>query len=216
MIQIFNPSRLTRQPFFGELLRYLDQHDDVILREIKAQFPDVAVDKLMEEYIKAGFILRKNKRYYLNIPMLETLDSLELDQEIFVKENSPTYQALLEQGFETELRNQTNAAILVEKTDFARTKMTLSNYFYKVKHQYPLTEKQQELYDILGDVNPEYALKYMTTFLLKFLKKTQLMQKRPDIFVDSLVVLGYIVQNDQGKYELLADFDKDNLTFYLP
>ena len=52
--------------------------------------------------------------------------------------------------------------------------MTLSNYFYKVKHQYPLTEKQQELYDILGDVNPEYALKYMTTFLLKFLKKTSL------------------------------------------
>lgn len=52
--------------------------------------------------------------------------------------------------------------------------MTLSNYFYKVKQQYPLTEKQQELYDILGDVNPEYALKYMTAFLLKFLKKTSL------------------------------------------
>lgn len=30
--------------------------------------------------------------------------------------------------------------------------MTLSNYFYKVKQQYPLTEKQQELYDILGDL----------------------------------------------------------------
>ena len=111
MIQIFNPSRLTRQPFFIDLVDYLDQHDDVILREIKAQFPDVAVDKLMEEYIKAGFILRKNKRYYLNIPMLETLDSLELDQEIFVSEASPVYQTLLEQRFETELRNQTNAAI---------------------------------------------------------------------------------------------------------
>ena len=106
MIQIFNPSRLTRQPFFGELIRYLDQHDDVILREIKAKFPDVAVDKLMEEYIKAGLILRENKRYYLNLPMLESLDSLELDQEIFVSEDSPTYQALLEQSFETELRNQ--------------------------------------------------------------------------------------------------------------
>ena len=45
MIQIFNPSRLTRQPFFIDLVDYLDQHDDVILREIKAQFPDVAVDK---------------------------------------------------------------------------------------------------------------------------------------------------------------------------
>ncbi|MTV75671.1 DUF1803 domain-containing protein, partial [Streptococcus pneumoniae] len=29
------------------MIRYLDQYEDVILREIKAQFPDVAVDKLM-------------------------------------------------------------------------------------------------------------------------------------------------------------------------
>ena len=55
----------------------------------------------------------------------------------------------------------------------------------------------------------------MTTFLLKFLKKDQLMQKRRDIFVDSLVVLGYIVQNEDGKYELAVDFDKERLTFYL-
>ncbi|WP_061588050.1 DUF1803 domain-containing protein [Streptococcus oralis] len=215
MIQIFNPSRLTRQPFFIDLVDYLDQHDDVILREIKAQFPDVSVDKLMEEYIKAGLILRGNKHYSLNLPFLESTDDLALDQEIFVREDSPVYQGLLEKTFETELRNQTNAAILIEHTDFARQKMTLSNYFYKVKHQYPLTEKQQKLYDILGDVNPEYALKYMTTFLLKFLKKDQLMQKRRDIFVDSLVVLGYIVQKEDGKYELAADFDKERLTFYL-
>ena len=216
MIQIFNPSRLTRQPFFIDLVDYLDQHDDVILREIKAQFPDVSVDKLMEEYIKAGLILRENKHYSLNIPFLESTDDLALDKEIFVREDSPVYQDLVEKTFETELHNQTNAAILIEHTDFARQKMTLSNYFYKVKNQYPLTEAQQKLYDILGDVNPEYALKYMTTFLLKFLKKDQLMQKRCDIFVDSLVVLGYIVQNEEGKYELAVDFDKEQLTFYLP
>ena len=216
MIQIFNPSRLTRQPFFIDLVDYLDRHDDVILREIKAQFPDVSVDKLMEEYIKAGLILRENKHYSLNLPFLESTDDLALDKEIFVREDSPVYQDLLEKTFETELRNQTNAAILIEHTDFARQKMTLSNYFYKVKNQYPLTEDQQKLYDILGDVNPEYALKYMTTFLLKFLKKDQLMQKRRDVFVDSLVVLGYVVQNEEGKYELAVDFDKERLTFYLP
>ena len=216
MIQIFNPSRLTRQLFFIDLVDYLDQHDDVILREIKAQFPDVSVDKLMEEYIKAGLILRENKHYSLNFPFLESTDDLALDKEIFVREDSPVYQGLLEKTFETELRNQTNAAILIEHTDFARQKMTLSNYFYKVKNQYPLTEDQQKLYDILGDVNPEYALKYMTTFLLKFLKKDQLMQKRRDIFVESLVVLGYVVQNEEGKYELAVDFDKEQLTFYLP
>ena len=213
MIQIFNPSRLTRQPFFRDLVDYLDQHDDVILREIKAQFPDLPVDKYLEEYIKAGLILRENKRYYLNLPFLESTESLALDQEVFVRDDSLIYQEILEKHFQTELRNQTNAAILKEYTDFAREKMTLSNYFYKVKHQYPLTEEQQALYGILGDVNPEYALKYMTTFLLKFLKKGQLMQKRRDIFVDSLVLLGYIVQNEDGKYELTVEFDKERLIF---
>ena len=213
MIQIFNPSRLTRQPFFRDLVDYLDQHDDVILREIKAQFPEVAVDKLLEEYIKAGLILRENKRYYLNLPFLESTESLELDQEVFVRDDSPIYQEILKKYFQTELRNQTNAAILKEYTDFVREKMTLSNYFYKVKHQYPLTEEQQALYGILGDVNPEYALKYMTTFLLKFLKKDQLMQKRRDIFVDSLVLLGYIVQKEDGKYELAVEFDKERFIF---
>ena len=213
MIQIFNPSRLTRQPFFRDLVDYLDQHSDVILRQIKAQFPDVPVDKYLEEYIKAGLILRENKRYYLNLPFLESTESLELDQEIFVRDDSPIYQEIMEKHFQTELRNQTNAAIIKEYTDFAREKMTLSNYFYKVKHQYPLTEEQQALYGILGDVNPEYALKYMTTFLLKFLKKDQLMQKRRDIFVDSLILLGYIFQNEDGKYELAVEFDKERFIF---
>ena len=213
MIQIFNPSRLTRQPFFRDLVDYLDLHDDVILREIKAQFPEIPVDKFLEEYIKAGLILRENKRYYLNLPFLESTESLALDQEVFVRDDSHVYQEILDKHFQTELRNQTNVAILEEHTDFAREKMTLSNYFYKVKFQYPLTEEQQRLYEILGDVNPEYALKYMTTFLLKFLKKDQLMQKRRDIFVDSLVLLGYIVQNKDGKYELTVEFDKERFIF---
>ena len=215
MIQIFNPSRLTRQSFFRDLVDYLDQHDDVILRDIKTQFPYQPVDKFMEEYIKAGLILREHKRYYISLPFLESTDSLELDQEVFVREDSPVYQELQEKLFQTELRNHTNAAILEEYTDFAREKMTLSNYFYKVKHQYPLTVQQQELYGILGDVNPEYALKYMTTFLLKFLKKDQVQQKRQDIFVDSLGILGYIRKNDASKYELAVDFDRERLTFFL-
>ena len=213
MITIINPTRLTRQPFFKDLVNYLDQHDDVILRQIKSQFPDQPVDKLMEEYIKAGFILRENKRYTLNLPFLESADLVDLDQEVFVREDSAFYQELKARIFQTELRNSTNEAILVEETDFARNAQTLSNYFYKLKHQYPLTEDQEKLYAILGDVNPEYALKYMTSFLLKFLKKDQLMQKRRDIFVDSLEVLGYIHKNDEGKYELAVDLDKERLMF---
>ena len=213
MITIINPTRLTRQPFFKDLINYLDQHDDVILRQIKSQFPDQPVDKLMEEYIKAGFIFRENKRYTLNLPFLESADLVDLDQEVFVREDSAVYQELKAKVFQTELRNTTNEAILVEETDFARNAQTLSNYFYKVKHQYPLTEEQEKLYAILGDVNPEYALKYMTSFLLKFLKKEVVQQKRRDIFVDSLEVLGCIRKNDEGKYELAVDFDREKLRF---
>ena len=55
----------------------------------------------------------------------------------------------------------------------------------------------------------------MTTFLLKFLKKDQVQQKRRDIFVDSLEILGYIRKNDASKYELAVDFDRERLTFFL-
>ena len=216
MIKIINPSRLTRQTFFQELIDYLDQHETVILREIKREFEDVAnIDRLIEDYIKAGYIRRENKRYYLTLPFVESLEDLRLDQEVFIRDDSPLYQELLELRFETQLSNQTNAAVLLEETDFLRDKLTLANYFYKMQRQYPLSEAQKPLYAVLGDVNSEYALKYMTTFLLKYVRKDELMQKRRDIFVDSLVILGYIRQNEAGKYELQASFDKERLTFQL-
>ncbi|WP_314366400.1 DUF1803 domain-containing protein [uncultured Streptococcus sp.] len=216
MIKIINPSRLTRKSFFQELIDYLDQHETVILREIKREFEDVAnIDRSIEDYIKAGYIRRENKRYYLTLPFVESLEDLRLDQEVFIRDDSPLYQELLELRFETQLSNQTNAAVLLEETDFQRDKLTLANYFYKMQCQYPLSEAQKSLYAVLGDVNPEYALKYMTTFLLKYVRKDELMQKRRDIFVDSLVILGYIQQNEAGKYELQASFDKERLTFHL-
>lgn len=216
MIKILNPTRLTRQPLFEKLINYLDQHDDVILREIKREFAGFPnLDRFIEECIKAGYIRRENKRYYQQLPLLDNLENLSLDQEIFIRDDSPIYQELLNLRFETQLANQTNAAILLEKTDFQRDKLTLSNYFYKMQRQYPLSEEQKPLYAILGDVNPEYALKYMTTFLLKYVRKDELLQKRRDIFVDSLVTLGYIRQNEAGKYELQASFDKERLVFQL-
>ena len=214
MIKVINPSRLTHQPFFHELINYLDQHDDVTLREIKREFANFPnIDRSIEDYIKAGYVLRENKRYHQSVPLLENVTALSLDQEVFVRDDSPLYQELLNMRFETHLTNQTNQVILVEKTDFLREQLTLSNYFYRLKQQYPLINQQQKLYDLVGDVNPEYALKYMTTFLLKYGRKTELMQKRRDIFVDALVILGYIAPNEAGKYELKLDFDKETLTF---
>lgn len=214
MIKIFNPDKLTRQDFFKDLVNFLYQTDDVTLRQIKAQFQEASkIDRLIEEYVQAGYIIRDNKRYTIGFDLLESLENIDLDSQIFVDDESPVYTDLMVITFETRLENETNDLVLAEKTSIARDELTLANYFFKLTENLPMSELQQPLYDLLGDVNQAYALKYMTTFLLKFVDKDEVAQKRPDIFVEALALLGYIKKNDNAKYELKMDFGKESLVF---
>ena len=177
MINICNPDKLTRQAFFQDLINFLYQTDDVTLRQIKANFPEVPkIDRLIEEYVQAGYIIRDNKRYTIGFDLLDSLENVSLDSQLFVDDQSAIYEDLMALTFETRLTNEANDLVLVEKTSIARSELTLSNYL-------PMSKAQEPLYDLLGDVNPQYALKYMTTFLLKFGRKDEVAQKRPDIFV---------------------------------
>lgn len=214
MINIFNPDKLTRQAFFQDLINFLYQTDDVTLRQIKANFPEVPkIDRLIEEYVQAGYIIRDNKRYTIGFDLLDSLENVSLDSQLFVDDQSAIYEDLMALTFETRLTNEANDLVLVEKTSIARSELTLSNYFFKLADNLPMSKAQEPLYDLLGDVNPQYALKYMTTFLLKFGRKDEVAQKCPDIFVETLEKLDYIRKNDQGKYELNMLFDKENLIF---
>lgn len=214
MINIFNLDKLTRQAFFQDLINFLYQTDDVTLRQIKANFPEVPkIDRLIEEYVQAGYIIRDNKCYTIGFDLLDSLENVSLDSQLFVDDQSAIYEDLMALTFETRLTNEANDLVLVEKTSIARSELTLSNYFFKLADNLPMSKAQEPLYDLLGDVNPQYALKYMTTFLLKFGRKDEVAQKRPDIFVETLEKLDYIRKNDQGKYELNMLFDKENLIF---
>jgi hypothetical protein len=214
MIIIFNPDKLTRQTFFKDLVNFLYQTDDVTLRQIKAKFQEVPkIDRLIEEYVQAGYIIRDNKRYTIGFELLNSLENISLDSQIFVDDGSQIYTDLMKLTFETRLDNETNDLVLVEKTSIARDELTLSNYFFKLAENLPMSKEQEVLFDLLGDVNPQYALKYMTTFLLKFARKDEVAQKRPDIFVEALEKLDYIRKNDQGKYQLNMTFDKETLIF---
>ncbi|VGU85020.1 putative cytoplasmic protein [Streptococcus pyogenes] len=217
MITIFHSDKLTRQPFFQDLINYLDQHDHVILREIKKAFPNVTgIDKAIESYVQAGYIRRENKRYGINLPLVSSDQQLALDTMLFVDTCSAMYENILAVVFETQLTNQTNHVMIKEKTNITRSQLTLANYFYRLKRGEKPSAEQLDLYDLLGDVNQEYALKYMTTFLLKFTRKDLVMQKRPDIFVEALVTLGYLKQVEPTTYQLLMTLDKESLTFIAP
>lgn len=217
MITIFHSDKLTRQPFFQDLINYLDQHDHVILREIKKAFPNVTgIDKAIESYVQAGYIRRENKRYGINLPLVSSDQQLALDTMLFVDTCSAMYENILAVVFETQLTNQTNHVMIKEKTNITRSQLTLANYFYRLKRGEKPSAEQIDLYDLLGDVNQEYALKYMITFLLKFTRKDLVMQKRPDIFVEALVTLGYLKQVEPTTYQLLMTLDKESLTFIAP
>lgn len=214
MISILNPTKLTRQPFFNDLIQYLAAHDEVTLRQLKQEFSHVShLERSIEAYVQTGYIKRKDKRYCNQFTLVTDTDHIQLNQQLFVDTDSSVYEELLSLTFQTELGNQTNEAVIVEQTGISREEPTLSNYFYKLREGLPLSDSQQPLYQLLGDVNQEYALKYMTTFLLKFGRKDVVKQKRPDIFVQALELLGYLEKSTDDNYELRMVFDKQNLVF---
>lgn len=214
MIQVFNTNRLTRQPFFQDLINFLFLRDDVTLRQIKAAFSDEpAIDRKLEQYINAGYIIRENRRYRLGFTLLDSVDNLTFEQEIFVDTKSPVYEKLKKCCFIRQMTNPANRVVIEEEVDIVRERLTLDSYFYKMRTQEALSAEQETLYAILGDVNPDYALKYMTTFLLKFTRKEKVLQRRSDIFVQALQILGFIEQVEEQTYRLTMNLDKTNLIF---
>ena len=184
------------------------------LRAIKRQFPfQKNIDKLIEEFVKEGYIERFEKRYRLLISLVSDSSKIDLEQHFFINDDSTCYLELLNRRFVTEISNSTNEVVIIEQTSITRDDLTISNYFYKLRENLPLSEEQNRLYDILGDVNPEYFLKHVTTFLLKYVRKEYALQKRKNIFVDALELLGYLIQVEEGRYLLNMDLDSEALVF---
>ena len=214
MIIQFNPNKLCKQPFFMEIVNYLYLNQPVTLRTIKRQFPfQKNIDKLIEEFVKEGYIERFEKRYRLLISLVSDSSKIDLEQHFFINDDSTCYLELLNRRFVTEISNSTNEVVIIEQTSITRDDLTISNYFYKLRKNLPLSEEQNRLYDLLGDVNPEYFLKHVTTFLLKYVRKEYALQKRRNIFVDALELLGYLVQVEEGRYLLNMDLDSEALVF---
>lgn len=205
---------MTRQPFFQALINYLHEHQDVTLRQIKAAFEgEKNLDRQLDAYIEAGYIHRKNRRYQNAFRLLDSLDGLSLDQEIFVDTESALFDQLKEVTFRRQMTNATNDLIIEEDVDLMRENLTLDSYFYKMRTQEELSEDQKKLYAILGDVNPDYALKYMTSFLLKFTRKDKVIQRRSDIFVQALVTLDFLEEISPQTYALTMEMDPEQLIF---
>lgn len=214
MLRVINPNKITRQAFFHKLINYLYTREDVSLRQLKQVFADInQLDRAIDLYVEKGYIKRSQRRYSLQLPLLTSLDSLELDEMVIVDDQATLYQEMRNLRYQTVLTNKTNDLKIIEVTDFERKALTLANYFYQLQHTYPLSIEQENLYQIIGDVNPDYALKYLSTLILKFLRKDLVVQKRPDIFCQTLVLLGYLQEKEEQQYQLRGSLDKEGLIY---
>ena len=96
MIIQFNPTKLCKQPFFMKIVNYLYLNQPVTLRAIKRQFPfQKNIDKLIEEFVKEGYIERFEKRYRLLISLVSDSSKIDLEQHFFINDDSTCYLELL-------------------------------------------------------------------------------------------------------------------------
>lgn len=205
-------------PFFRALVDFLEANENVNLRQIHAAFAEEDnLDRKIDQLIAAGLILREDKRYSLGFELFDDASNFDLELKapaqlnsyagpLFLRAGSDLEQRLSASHLPQTLENQTNSVKLHFDTTFDLSTENLPNYFHKVAEMLPLSQAQMELYQLLGDVDPEYALKYMTTFLLKFLKKESVNSSRPDIFVQSLERLGMIEKTGEKSFELRQKF----------
>ena len=223
LIKIFNHTKLTATPFFQTLIDFLASHDDVTLRKIKAAFTDVTnIERQIENFVQAGFIAREDKRYTNNFKVYTDSDvdyalqatqpeTLVFEQPFFVAAKSELATKLAETRVQQTLANQTNSITLHFSSNFLRQEDNLANYFYHVAQRVALSPLEQQVFQLIGDVDPEYALKYMTTFLLKFLKKDIVKNKKPDIFVQALILFDYLKLVDEDNYQIMLAISEEQL-----
>ena len=134
MIKQFNPDKLCKQSFFINLINFLYLNQPVTLREIKKEFSSQEnIDHLIEEFVKANYIERSNKRYSLLISFVSDVSTVDLDRHLFIDDATSLYQELIGRRFRTKVMNSTNDVIIQEYTSITRDDNTISNYFYKLR-----------------------------------------------------------------------------------
>lgn len=224
-IKIYNENKLTRKPFFKALIDYLANHDEVKLREIHKIFENEKnLDRQLEEFITSGLIVRADRRYSLGFRIFSDHDFSEkewtakqtkpvvnlYDKPFFVEADSRLAQRLNQSLIFQTLANLTNSVEIHMTSSYDLKTDTLANYFYKVAENLPLSALEQEIYEIIGDVDPEYALKYMTSFLLKFMGK-EVVKARPDIFITVLEKYGYVKSISDKEFVSLLKFEEKKI-----
>jgi hypothetical protein len=146
------------------------------------------------------FTLSKEELTVILYKVLQKVFSSEFSEPLFFFGNSEIYHLFAKTPVVKELSEEKSSIKFRFFDTLAGEENNLPNYFSRIDKEEPLTDEENQLYQVIGDVNPEYVLHAFGIHLLKFAKREQIKSKRKDIFIDALVQLDYILPIDEVSY----------------
>jgi hypothetical protein len=219
--------KITANPLFQQVVDYLTQQPNVILRQLKARFENEAhFDIFLDQLIKYDLLERKNRRYTLNFPIFSSCDFV-LPEKVIVeiqqmKQANPEFNCFLlgqwlwarlfeEESYffgvdsrKTSLHFYTRTEIGNETLSFVsitsddREEVTVANYFSVLREGGELPSTFQTLEKLIGDVDVDYFM-LQTRRILRSLKRKN---GKRNIFQEALVETGTLQKDEEERYKL--------------
>lgn len=222
-------NHLLNQSLFFPLVTFMYEHREerIILRQLKAAFATEAkLEQFLSEMIDCQLIIRENRQYRLNFPIYTAAEvaSLPLAEDELPKFKGTVTEQLfwLAESFwpqvfpeeedyffgvsggpsfyqKQRLASAQLSTITLEKE---KTEVpTMPRYFDYLGKEEALPEAFSALYDLLGDVNPEYYLSQARRVIKQALRGRKV-STVPNIFQESLH-LTQVITIDQDHLKLL-------------
>ena len=209
--------KLVEHDLFPLLIDYMYQHqnEDIILRELKAVFPQRKFEAFLDQLIDENLLKRENRRYSLNFPifdeskfqkeieeatslMTQKLVSFSQEEKQLVmgeemwsycfESKSSYFYATVEYLLPISKHvagNQTYQWVSLNYHDSLT--FSLANYFYLQKKQIAMPVEFERLAKLIGDVNEMYYFDQVEVIIDR-IKANKYKRRRPSIFYDSLVL----------------------------
>lgn len=197
---------LIHSSFFMEMVQYLNTHQDVTLRQLKADLTaNTHFDKRLDTLIAYGLIKRQSKRYTLQFPIytevvkddafntvVNQVMMIELARNLKLLEDDSFYAVDMASFAHFDVLS--NGYMHIEMLYNEVTGQHLAGYLQACEQQMHL-DKYTEMYDLLGDVDAQYLLDQYEALFDKILHKRR--RIRDSIFVRSAIHFGFVQREEQ-------------------
>ncbi|MTD38897.1 DUF1803 domain-containing protein [Erwinia sp. CPCC 100877] len=220
--------KITTEPLFQQIIDYLTEQPNVILRQLKAAFENEPnFDVYLDQLIEYNLLERKNRRYTVNFPIFST-DDLVVSKEVSTEMQAITQDDLeasclvfgewlwplffedesyffgvrsneASNYFLTRTEAGNESLTFVSITTADRKEVTTANYFSLLIEGEQLPERFKPLEKLIGDVDINYFILQCRRILRSLKRQTG---QKQNIFLEALITTKELQKTEQKGYYL--------------